>query len=235
MPFWCILTPELPCAFTRQHLTCKCGMIVVEGHIIILITDLATLASYPQRYNTYFVDFILCRGSGRQCCYDERGRLIVGPTAGGHSDFISPYTYSLSRLPSFVLRLHLQFDITPFLHCCRSSETSCTTFYDFRPSAVSNCQYSPPPPGRFYWLVLSVHAPMRDIRMQFSWVGARYVLRLWEIWMLVSKGLRKQTLWILINAQGALLRKEFGFFWTDGKDISIASPTVHPWRYELWI
>lgn len=34
-------------------------MIVVEGHIIILITDLPTLASYPQRYNTYFVDFIL--------------------------------------------------------------------------------------------------------------------------------------------------------------------------------
>ena len=106
---------------------------------------------------------IQCRGPGRQCCYDERGRLIMGPGAGGHSDLSSPYSQSL--LPSFVLRLHLQRDITPFLHCCKSSESSCTTFYTFRPSAVSECQYLPTPSGRFYWLVLSVHAPMRVIRM----------------------------------------------------------------------
>ena len=94
----------------------------------------------------YAADFLIwCRGPGRQCCYDERGRLIMGPAAGGHSDFSSPYSRTLP--PSFALLRHLQSDITPFLHCCKSNESSCTTFYTFRPSAVGNCQYSSPPPG----------------------------------------------------------------------------------------
>ena len=120
---------------------------------------------------------IQCRGPGRQCCYDECGRLILGPAAGGHSDFSSPYSRSLP--PSFALLRHLQRDITPFLHCCKSNETSCTTFYKFRSSAISKCQcqYSPPPPGSLLTCSISncigtiqCYPPVEDVRtIECSW------------------------------------------------------------------
>ena len=86
-------------------------------------------------------------GPARQCCYDELGRLIIGPTAGGHSDLSSVYSQIIP--PSIAMTVHLQQDITPFIQCCKSNVTSCTTFFSFRPSAESECQYNPPPPGMF--------------------------------------------------------------------------------------
>ena len=88
--------------------------------------------------------FVQYSGPARQCCYDEQGRLIIGPTAGGHSDLSSVYSQIIP--PSVAMTFHLQQDITPFIHCCKSNVTSCTTFYSFRPSATSECQYNPPPP-----------------------------------------------------------------------------------------
>ena len=88
-------------------------------------------------------------GPGKQCCYDERGRLNKGPTAGGHSDVSSVYSQIIP--PSVAMVFHLEQDITPFIQCCKTNLTSCTTFFTFRPSAESECQYNPPPPGMFYY------------------------------------------------------------------------------------
>ena len=84
-------------------------------------------------------------GPGKQCCYDERGRLNKGPPAGGHSDVSSVYSQIIP--PSVAMAIHLQQDITPFIQCCKSNESSCSSFYTFRPSAESECQYSPQPPS----------------------------------------------------------------------------------------
>ena len=93
--------------------------------------------------------FIQYSGPARQCCYDEQGRLIRGARAGGHSDLSSVYSQLLP--PSIAMTFHLQQDITPFIQCCKSNVTSCATFFSFRPSAESECQYNPPPPGMFYY------------------------------------------------------------------------------------
>ena len=93
--------------------------------------------------------FIQYSGPARQCCYDEQGRLIRGPTAGGHSDRYSVYSQLIP--PSAAMAVHLQQDIIPFIQCCKSNVTSCATFFSFRPSAESECQYNPPPPGMFYY------------------------------------------------------------------------------------
>ena len=72
-------------------------------------------------------------GPGKQCCYDEQGRLNKGPTAAGHSDVSSVYSQIIP--PSIAMALHLQQDITPFIQCCKTNLTSCTTFYTFHPLA----------------------------------------------------------------------------------------------------
>ena len=84
-------------------------------------------------------------GPARQCCYDEHGRLIIGPPAGGHSDVSSVHSQIIP--PSVAMAIHLQRDITPFIQCCKSNESSCSSFYTFRPSAENECQPNPQPPS----------------------------------------------------------------------------------------
>ena len=68
----------------------------------------------------------ICRsqtgGSGQQCCYDDRGRLITGPPGGGTVDLVSPDV-------SFVR--HFVDDVIPFLLCCKAGIFSnCDEYYE---------------------------------------------------------------------------------------------------------
>ena len=84
----------------------------------------------------------ICRsqtgGSGQQCCYDDRGRLITGPPGGGTVDLVSPDV-------SFVR--HFVDDVIPFLLCCKAGIFSnCDEYYEHRPSD-NGARFDPPIPG----------------------------------------------------------------------------------------
>ena len=130
--------------FLPLILHCK----LCELHTLLgLNKSLAGMKGFRKRVLIHIISLIPYSGPARQCCYDEQGRLIIGPTAGGHSDTSSVYSQIIP--PSVAMTIHLQQDITPFIQCCKSTEPSCTNFFSFRPSAESECQYNPPPPGMF--------------------------------------------------------------------------------------
>ena len=81
--------------------------------------------------------------SGRQttieCCYDDEGSLLVGPSAGG--------SYLLYN-PLFRFQDHFLNDRRPYQHCCENSDR-CNLFFTHRPS--DNCSnYNPPRRCKFY-------------------------------------------------------------------------------------
>ena len=73
-----------------------------------------------------------------ECCYDDLGALIVGPSEGGGS-------YKLYNPLSFARESYLE-DVKPYEDCCTSSER-CRVYYQHRPS--DDCsRYSPPSPRK---------------------------------------------------------------------------------------
>ena len=97
-----------------------------------------------KRYNyrlcaTYCNVTIVHSTSARQCCYNSGGELIIGPTSGGHSDFYSPLSTPSS--PYTAMQQHVEKDIVPFIHCCKSAESLCIAFYEHRASADNTCKH----------------------------------------------------------------------------------------------
>lgn len=84
-------------------------------------------------------------GYGNQCCYDDRGFLIVGPKSGGTVDKVAP---SLSKSK------HFEEDVKPHIYCCILSN-NCDKYYSRRPSddgsaPSANCD----PPGMHFVYLL---------------------------------------------------------------------------------
>ena len=64
--------------------------------------------------------------SGQECCYDDRGNLIVGPPNGGTADLVSSDTDFFR---------HLVNDVIPQGLCCGGGSSSlCSLYYQYRPS-----------------------------------------------------------------------------------------------------
>ena len=77
-------------------------------------------------------------GSGQQCCYDDRGRLIIGPPGGGTVELVSA---DVSFERNFIR------DVIPFLLCCKAGIFSnCGEYYEHRPSD-NGARFDPPTPG----------------------------------------------------------------------------------------
>ena len=76
-------------------------------------------------------------GYGNQCCYDDNGNLIVGPSSGGTVDKVSPSRSTID---------HFKEDIIPYLLCCVGLFRNCQTYYDRRPSDDGTA-YRPFVPG----------------------------------------------------------------------------------------
>ena len=77
------------------------------------------------------------RQSAIECCYDNKGSLLVGPPSGG--------SYKLYN-PLFYPRDHTIEDVSPYDNCCAFADL-CSTYYEHRPS--DDCSsYSPPMPRK---------------------------------------------------------------------------------------
>ena len=76
-------------------------------------------------------------GHGNQCCYNETGRIIVGPPGGGTVDRVAP---------GRSVKDHFYEDVLPFIWCCKGDFPNCATYYRYRPSDDGS-RYNPPPPG----------------------------------------------------------------------------------------
>ena len=108
----------------------KCG---------VLKTYLSNFFRMPTLPIVLFLCRSLTRGSGQQCCYNEAGKIVVGPPGGGTADLVSS---EVNRTK------HFNVDVIPFLLCCKAIYFSnCGRYYEHRPS--HNCDgYEPPqPPG----------------------------------------------------------------------------------------
>ena len=82
----------------------------------------------------------LTNRAGQQCCYDDRGGLIIGSPGGGSVDRVSQ---ELSRVEHFLE------DIYPFVICCKGRFSDCTKYYERRPSHDGSNFVPPPPPGTY--------------------------------------------------------------------------------------
>lgn len=80
-------------------------------------------------------------GSGQQCCYDNKGYLVVGQPGGGTVDRYAPNTFT-RRLK------HLRHDVLPYIFCCHGDfkEYTCDKYYKERPSNDGS-QFNLQPPG----------------------------------------------------------------------------------------
>lgn len=79
----------------------------------------------------------LTRGAGNQCCYNESGRLVVGPPGGGTLDLFSPSENQVG---------HIIVDVIPYLWCCTGPFKNCDNYYRQRPSD-SGSRFQRQPPG----------------------------------------------------------------------------------------
>lgn len=79
-----------------------------------------------------------------ECCYDEFGALIVGPSSGGGS-------YKLYNPLNFIMESYTE-DVRPYEDCCVNSNR-CRLYHQYRPS--DDCSgYQPPNPRKFdkFWI-----------------------------------------------------------------------------------
>ena len=93
-------------------------------------------------------------GSSNECCYDNSGQLIIGPTSGGSVDKASPIGSDSSNYLSSLLSHHRE-DILPYIYCCKGLATVCEKYYTRRPSD-NGTAYVPPIPGKFTTIQLPI-------------------------------------------------------------------------------
>lgn len=73
-------------------------------------------------------------GHGNQCCYDEKGNLIVGPPGGGTVDRVAPGKSII---------YHIYEDVLPFIWCCKGELANYTIYYHYRPSDDGSSYHKP--------------------------------------------------------------------------------------------
>lgn len=135
--------------------------------------NLKLCENHKRAGNVCYTSITQFNQSAQQCCYDNNGRLLVGPSGGGTLKLISPNVAPVN---------HFFTDIYPYYLCCYLSN-NCGLYYDRRPSDDSSRWEAPRPGGASgdpHFLTLD------EVAFSFNGFGEYVLLSIKEIDLMIQ-------------------------------------------------